>query len=176
MYLIKQARRRPYRIMEYLKRIIWYVFSLFFRYSPRTSWYFRNTILRINGAKISRNVRIYRSVKIHSPWRFQCKSDVTIGENVYIYNLGELVIKRNTTISFKSQIIGGGHDIRKPHLPLERYNITIGSNVFIGANVHLLGEITIGDNIVLGYGTILTKSITSPGVYYSKVELVKKEL
>ena len=176
MYLIDKARVRPYKLTEYIRRVIWYPFSLVFYCTPRTFWRIRIWILRINGAKIGSKVRIYRTVKIHAPWRLSCEDNVTIGEYVFIYNLGYLKIGKSSTVSFKSQIIGGGHDIRHEFLPLERYNITIGSNVFLGANVHLLGNIVLTDDVVIGYGTLLTKSVLSSGVYFSKSNIIKKEL
>lgn len=39
--------------------------------------------------------------------------------------------------------------------------VTIGNNVFIGANSVILPGVTIGDNVVVGAGSVVTKSIQS---------------
>lgn len=39
--------------------------------------------------------------------------------------------------------------------------ITVGNNVWIGANVAVLSGVTIGDNVVIGAGSVVTKSIPS---------------
>lgn len=39
--------------------------------------------------------------------------------------------------------------------------INVGSNVWIGASVTVLGGVTIGDNCVIGAGSVVTKSIPS---------------
>lgn len=37
--------------------------------------------------------------------------------------------------------------------------ITIGNNVFIGANTTILYDVTIGDNVIIGAGSVVTKDI-----------------
>lgn len=43
--------------------------------------------------------------------------------------------------------------------------ITIGNNVFIGANVTIMYGVTIGDNVIIGAGAVVTKDIPSGKVY-----------
>ncbi len=45
-------------------------------------------------------------------------------------------------------------------------NITIGNNVWIGANVTILSGVTIGDNVVIGAGSVITKNIPSNTLAY----------
>ncbi len=40
----------------------------------------------------------------------------------------------------------------------------IGNNVDIGANVCIIGEVEIGDNVVIGSGSVVTKSIPPDSV------------
>lgn len=41
----------------------------------------------------------------------------------------------------------------------------IGNNVYLGANVTVIGDITIGDNVIVGAGSVVTKSLPGNGVY-----------
>ncbi|WP_321253597.1 serine acetyltransferase [Psychroserpens sp.] len=41
---------------------------------------------------------------------------------------------------------------------------TIGSNVTVGANAVIIGEITIGDNVIIGAGSVVVKDIPSNSV------------
>ncbi|KYN80609.1 hypothetical protein ATY36_18015 [Vibrio cidicii] len=43
--------------------------------------------------------------------------------------------------------------------------ITIGNNVFVGANSTILPGVTIGDNVVIGTCSVVTKSVPSNTVY-----------
>ena len=45
----------------YVKRILWTFGKFFFRNSPRIAFGYRNTILRLFGAKIGKHVHIYSS-------------------------------------------------------------------------------------------------------------------
>lgn len=73
---------------------------------------------------------------------------VTIGENAFI--------GPNTTISCASHPIlaserNKGITLSKP--------ITLGNNVWLGANCTVLGGVTIGDNSIIGAGSVVTKDI-----------------
>lgn len=68
-------------------------------------------------------------------------------------------------------------------------NVTIGNNVFIGANSTILPGVTIGSNVIVGAGSVVTKDIPdnmvfagNPAVlimsidkYIAKVKSIKKE-
>lgn len=77
-------------------------------------------------------------------------STVTIGKNAFI--------GPNTVISCASHPIQAlernkGLTLSKP--------ITLGDNVWLGANCTILGGVTIGDNSIIGAGSVVTKNIPS---------------
>jgi maltose O-acetyltransferase len=94
----------------------------------------------------------------------------TIGENVVIWtnkiDLGHaflLTIGNNVTISDARILLHDGST--KMALNYSRVGkVTIGSNVFIGADSIILPTITIGDNVVVGAGTVVTKDIPNNAV------------
>jgi len=94
----------------------------------------------------------------------------TIGENVVVWtnkiDLGHaflLTIGNNVTISDARILL---HDAStKMALNYSRVGkVTIGNNVFIGADAIILPAITIGDNVVIGAGAVVTKNIPSNSV------------
>jgi len=133
-------------------------------------FYFFNTIkstfLRLCGAKIGKNVVFYPHVWISK----NMSSKLVIGDNVdlalgvIISANGNVTIGNRTLIGYRSQIISSNHTI--PKLPQRIWNsghvlkpVTIGSDVWIGANVIVLPGVTIGNNSVIAAGAVVTKSI-----------------
>lgn len=57
-------------------------------------------------------------------------------------------VRQNTTIGNK---IDGRNDL----VPI------IGDNVFVGANVCIIGNVEIGNNVIIGAGCVITKSVPS---------------
>ncbi len=56
------------------------------------------------------------------------------------------------------------------------FPIRIGSNVWIGANVVILPDVTIGDNSVIGAGSIVTKDIPANVVAFGSPCHVFREI
>ncbi len=75
---------------------------------------------------------------------------VTFGDHVFI--------APNCTFTTAEHAI----DAKQRNAGLEvAFPITVGNNVWIGANVTVLAGVTIGDNVVIGAGSVVTKDIPS---------------
>lgn len=96
--------------------------------------------------------------------------NIEIGENLFI-NMNCVILDEakvtfgdNVFIAPNCGFYTAGHplDVEQRNSGLEyAYPITIGNNVWIGANVCVLPGVNIGDNTVIGAGSIVTKSIPS---------------
>ena len=104
----------------YVKRILWTFGKFFFRNSPRIAFGYRNTILRLFGAKIGKHVHIYSSTVIWFPWNLEIGDWSAIGEETLIYNLGKVTIGEKATVSHRVHVCAGTHDYTDPALPLLR--------------------------------------------------------
>lgn len=89
----------------YVKRILWTFGKFFFRNSPRIAFGYRNTILRIFGAKIGRHVHIYSSTVIWFPWNLEIGDWSAIGEETLIYNLGKVTIGKKLLSAIGSMYV-----------------------------------------------------------------------
>lgn len=99
-------------------------------------------------------------------------SNIVLGNNFYAnYNLcvldcARVVFGDNVLVGPNVCITTGGHPIH--HLSRRKYEyadeITIGNNVWIGANVVINPGVSIGDNTVIGSGSVVTKDIESDAV------------
>lgn len=149
-----------YSNKEILLRVIWNVVNLlFFRYSPRLLYNWRNMILRIMGAKIGNGVKIFPSVSITIPWLLEIGDGVVVSAGVKIYNLGKIKIGRKTIISQYSHLCGGTHDFRNQGFTLLRTGLEVGNNVWIATDTFIGPGVHIGDNSVVGARAVVVKNV-----------------
>ena len=62
------------------------------------------------------------------------------------------------------------HDYKNDMKKFIRKEITIGNNVWIGANTIILKGVKIGDNVVIAAGSIINKNLDSNSMFYQKKE------
>ncbi len=98
------------------------------------------------GLKIGKDVKIEKGVIIDSNFAYL----VEIGDNVTLAPYAHILAHDASTKPFTGYTKIG--------------NVTIGSNVFIGAKVVILPNVKIGNNVVIGAGSIVTKSIPDNSV------------
>lgn len=101
---------------------------------------------------------------------------ITIGDNVYINRNCNIVshkkieIGRSTTIGPNVCVYDHDHDFRSKDRN-KRFitdSITIGKNVWIGANVIILKGVKIGDNAVIAAGAIVARDVEENTIFISK--------
>lgn len=109
---------------------------------------------------------------VHANWG----CNTYVGDHVYAnFNLtlvddGKVEIGAHTMIGPNVTIVTTGHPIR-PDLrrdPVTQYSlpVTIGENVWIGANVTILPGVTIGDNTVVGANSLVSHDLPADVVAY----------
>ena len=93
------------------------------------------------GLKIGENVNIQGECVLDPgfPWLIEIGNNVTIAQRCYI-----LAHDASTKIPLGYTIIG---------------RVSIGHNVFIGANTTILPNVKIGNNVVIGAGSVVSRSI-----------------
>jgi putative colanic acid biosynthesis acetyltransferase WcaF len=140
-------------------RVLWGLLQPLFRWSPRVCYGWRNFLLRLMGAKIGRNVRIYPSAHIFYPWRLIVGNDVIIGWDAEIYSLGTITIGDAVIISQRAHLCAGSHDYMQAHLPLLRPPITIESGCWICADSFIGPGHTVGAGSVVAGRAVVVKDV-----------------
>jgi len=102
---------------------------------------------------------------------FECIENIELGNSVsfnyncFINAYGDLKIGNNCLIGPGVTIITANHyfkgyeDIRS--LGHNKRPVIIGNNVWIAANVTILPGVIIGDNVIIGAGSVVTRSVPS---------------
>jgi len=132
---------------------------ILFRLSPRPFYGWRNTVLRIFGATIGKQVKIYPSARIMFPWMLKVDDRVVISWEVTVYNLGLIDIGADTVISQNVHLCGGTHDYLSPQFTLLRTGLTVGRNVWIAADAFISPGVNVGDNSIVAARSVVVKDV-----------------
>lgn len=133
-----------------------------------------------NGVIIGKNFRLESSARI----RVINGGRLLIGDNcffdcgAYLTALGEITIGDNCLFGPGVMIFDHDHDYKGPGGVSAGDSIigkiTIGNNVWVGANCVILRGTTIGDNSVIAAGSVVKGYIPSNSLVYQKrVEMIK---
>jgi putative colanic acid biosynthesis acetyltransferase WcaF len=150
---------RKYRRRENIERVLWALATPLFRYSPRSLYGWRSSLLRLFGAQIGHGVRIYPSVRIFLPRQLSIGDETTIGDDVRLYNLGQLDIASQVTISQCAHLCGGSHDHRDPTFPLIRAAIAIGNASWICADSFIGPGVHVGEGAVVAARAVAMRDV-----------------
>lgn len=157
---LDKGERFPYPFRFYVLRAAWQcVWLLLFRPSPSRACRWRVFLLRLFGANVAATAKVRATARIIHPWLLTVGEFSSIGDRVRVYNLGTLIIGRQTSISQDVHLCGGTHDHRDPTLPLIRSPITIGSGVWVCADAFIGPGVTVGDNAVVGARAVVVKDV-----------------
>jgi putative colanic acid biosynthesis acetyltransferase WcaF len=170
-------RTRNYTKTEMLRRILWGVGRLLFRFSPRPCFGWRRLVLRSFGAKIGVHVNTYASTRIYFPWNLSVGDWSAIGEEAFIYNLGPVTLGEKVTISHRAQLCAGTHDYTQPDLPLLKPPIVIQDQVWICADAFVGPGVTVGEGAIVGARCVVTKNVEPWAIMTGNpAKLIKKRI
>ena len=152
-------RAQKYSRCEQLRRVLWGVGKLFFRFSPRPCFGWRRFVLRCFGATVGRNVNTYPSTRIYFPWNLTAGDWSALGEEVFIYNLGPVTLGEKVTVSHRAHLCAGTHDYTQPDLPLLKPPIEIKSQAWVCADAFVGPGVTVGEGAVVGARAVVMKNV-----------------
>ena len=116
-------------------------------------------MLRLFGARIGEHVNVYPSSHIYMPWNVAIGDWSALGEDVFVYSLGKVVIGRRVTLSYRAHICAGTHDLSDPAMPLLKPPVTIEDDVWVGTEAFLGPGVTIGAGAVVGARAVVVRAV-----------------
>ena len=112
---------------------------------------------------------IYPSVYIIFSRHIKAGRRLAVNINTYLDGRGGITIGDNVLIGPNCVIASCEHSFGDPHVPICRQPvkyapITIGNDVWIGANAFIKCGVTIGDGCVIGAGSVVTKDVPANAI------------
>jgi len=128
--------------------------------------------IKKKNAKIHKTVSIGQFVHIDNNVEIGEGTYIRTGSQIYASKLGRVSIGKFCAIGSYTSIKARTHDRQNPTREnLQTHNariekeIVIGDRVWIGDHVFIREGVTIPNDCVIGANSVVTKSITEPGIY-----------
>jgi putative colanic acid biosynthesis acetyltransferase WcaF len=150
---------RKYTPVEQLRRIAWSFGRWLVVLSPRPFFGWRRVVLRMFGARIGAHVNIYPTAHLYMPWNVEIGDWSALGEDVFVYSLGKVRIGKNVTLSYRSHVCAGTHDLEDPAQPLLKPPVTLEDGVFVGTEAFMGPGVTVGRGAVVGARAVVVKNV-----------------
>lgn len=92
------------------------------------------------------------------------EDSVHVGQNCFIDGTGKLRICKDSVLGPNVVLLTGNHEFKNPTIPIRLQGgipkpVVIEEDVWIGANVTVLGGVNIGKGSVIGAGSVVTKDV-----------------
>ena len=162
--LVDHARNqaaRKYSRGEQVRRVLWGGGRWLIRLSPRPCFGWRRFVLRLFGARVGAHVNIYPSTHLYMPWNVEIGEWSALGEDVLVYSLGRVTIGKSATLSYRSHVCAGTHDLNDPELPLRKPPVTIEDGVWVGTEAFIGPGVTVGRAAVVGARAVVVKDVAA---------------
>ncbi len=132
-------------------RALWSVIWLFlFRLSPRMCHGWRRFLLRLFGAQIGQDVKVYPSARVWAPWNLTMHDFAVIGPSVDCYCVAPITIGAQSSVSQYSYLCTATHDFEDPDFQLSAQPIIIEDQVWIAVDVFVGPGVVIHQGAVVG--------------------------
>jgi putative colanic acid biosynthesis acetyltransferase WcaF len=82
-----------------------------------------------------------------------------IGEDAFIYSLGKVRIGASVTLSYRSHVCAGTHDLNDPTLPLLKPPVVIEDAAWVGTEAFIGPGVTIGAGAIVGARAVVVKNV-----------------
>lgn len=144
-----------------LYRALWLMcWTLLAAWTPPPLHRWRCAILRLFGAGVGRDVRVYASAKIWYPPNLMLEDGAVIGWQSVIYCQAPIVLGRNAIVSQYAHLLAATHDVDAPEFPIVARPIHIGPEAWVAARAIVGPGVVLGRGAVLGAGGVAFSDIS----------------
>lgn len=93
------------------------------------------------------------------PWNVEIGDWSALGEDVLVYSLGKVRIGASVTLSYRSHVCAGTHDLNDPKLPLLKSPVSIEDGVWVGTEAFIGPGVTVMQGAVVGARAVVVKDV-----------------
>ena len=107
------------------------------------------------------DVALRSGFQVETPQAVKLADNVSFGRDVLIMGAGNTTIGKGTMIANGTKILTTTHDSRASVMRKTGFHkpVTIGEEVWIGADAIILPGVTIGNNAIVGAGAVVTNDV-----------------
>lgn len=155
------------RFSQKLRRAGWVVVrAIFFTSLPGPLFrYWRIWLLRMFGAKIGRGCRVDSSCRVWWPANLKMADYSCLADSVDCYNVAEIRIGRNTTISQRAFLCTASHATTSIAKPLVCAPIEIRRHAWVAAEAFVGPGVTIGEGAILAARGVAVRDLDAWMIY-----------
>lgn len=147
-------------LQNIVARAVWsFVWIFLFRPSPRPFHWWRILLLKLFGARVGKNVRIYQSARIWAPWNLRLDDGSCIGDWVDCYCVAPVHLSFGAVVSQYSYLCTATHDFTRRSHSLLCAPIYIGSHAWVTARCFIGPGVTVGEGAVVGACSVVTRNV-----------------
>lgn len=148
------------------ERAIWAVaWKLLAAWTPPPMHSWRRTVLRIFGATMAPNTRVYGSTNIWYPRNLTMQQNAVLGPGVVCYCMASITIGENAIVSQRSHLCAGTHNVDDPLFELQAVPIRIEAYAWVAAEAFVGPGVCVGKGAVLGARGVAAKDLVPWTVY-----------
>ena len=158
---VKNYKNR-HSLASKIARVAWnVVWLLLFRPTPRGSLFrpWRIALLKLFGAKVRWSSNVLPSCRIWAPWNLTMGAYACLSQRVDCYNVNQIIIGDQATISQDAMLCTASHDISSKILELTTAPVKVGAGAWVAARAIVLPGVTIGEGAVVAAGAVVTKDV-----------------
>jgi putative colanic acid biosynthesis acetyltransferase WcaF len=156
----KESFKSELSFRNKLGRLIWgWTWVLLFRPSPRVAFAWRRSLLRVFGAVLASDARIYPDVKVYAPWNLEMRRGSVLGDGVNCYNVDKVLFEEESNVTHFTFICTAAHELDSPTRDLVTAPVRFGVGCWVFAHAIILPGVEIGRGGVVASGAVVTKSV-----------------
>lgn len=141
----------------------------------------RQLLMRLTDTPNHYQLNVCSGVFVEGYESLKLGDGVSFNQDCFISAYGGLQIGSDVSIGHRVSIITTEHEYQRSdtpirHQPVRYAQVSIGNDVWIGANASILAGVSIADGCIIAAGAVVTKSCSEPNAIYAgcPAKLIKR--